>query len=95
MACPIFRDYINALNQRWVRALVLYDTAQGFALSGVRADGRSTQTHSPSGSSVAIAPAVEYSWSADAGINAGGAFSAAGRNSTSYIAPQIAISLSF
>ncbi len=85
-----------ALNQRWVLALdLLYDTSPGFAVNGTRADGRWGQTRSASSSSFAIAPAVEYSWSADAGIIAGVAFSAAGRNSASYVAPQIAISLSF
>jgi len=85
-----------ALSQRWVLALdLLYDTAQGFALNGARADGIRLQTRSPSSASFAIAPAVEYSWSADAGIIAGVAFSAAGRNSASFVAPQIAISLSF
>jgi hypothetical protein len=83
-------------NQRWVLALdLLYDTAQGFALDGTRADGSRSQTRSPTSSSFAIAPAIEYSWSADAGIIVGVALSAAGRNSASFIAPQIAISLSF
>lgn len=85
-----------ALTQRWVLALdLLYDTAQGFALDSASADGRRAQTRSPASSSFAIAPAVEYSWSADAGIIFGVAFSAAGRNSASFVAPQIAISLSF
>jgi hypothetical protein len=85
-----------ALNQRWVLALdLLYDTAQGFALHGTRANGSLAQTRSPASSSFAIAPAIEYSWSADAGIIAGVAFSAAGRNAASFIAPQVAISLSF
>lgn len=84
------------LTQRWVLALdLLYDKATGFALDGSRGDGSRVQSRAPSTSSFAIAPAIEYSWSANAGIIAGVAFSKAGRNTASFIAPQIAISLAF
>jgi hypothetical protein len=45
--------------------------------------------------SFALAPAVEYNWSANAGLIAGVEFTAAGRNTPSYVAPQLAIALSF
>lgn len=84
------------LTQRWVLALdLLYCKSAGTALDGTRSDGGRVQTRAPSSSSFAIAPAIEYSWSANAGIIAGVAFSAAGRNSASFIAPQIAVSLAF
>jgi hypothetical protein len=84
------------LTQRWVLALdLLYDKAAGFALDGTRSDGTLVQARSPSSSSFVIAPAIEYSWSANAGIIAGVAFSAAGRNTASFVAPQIAVSLAF
>ena len=84
------------LTQRWVLALdLLYDRAAGFALDGTRGNGTHVQTRAPSSSSFVIAPAIEYSWSANAGVIAGVAFSAAGRNTASFVAPQIAISLSF
>ena len=84
------------LTQRWVLALdLLYDNAAGFRLDGTRGDGTRLQQRSPSSSSFAVAPAVEYSWSANAGIIAGVAFSGAGSNTSSFIAPQIAVSLAF
>ncbi|MGB7496511.1 MAG: hypothetical protein WBR26_03835 [Candidatus Acidiferrum sp.] len=42
-----------------------------------------------------LAPAIEYNFSAHVGIIAGAEFSVAGRNTSSYIAPQIALSISF
>ena len=49
----------------------------------------------PNSSSVSVAPAVEYNWSGSRSIIAGLDFSAAGRNTPSYIAPPIALAMAF
>jgi hypothetical protein len=38
---------------------------------------------------------VEYNWSDNVGVIAGVEFSAAGRNTSSYVAPQIALAMAF
>ena len=84
------------LTQRWVLALDLVQTyANGFRLNGTDAAGNEVHTHSASSSSLGLAPAIEYNWSDSVGVIAGVELSVAGRNTASYIAPQIALSVSF
>ena len=85
-----------ALDQRWVLALDLVDTySNGFRLNGVDVTNVVVDTRGSIQSSFALAPAVEYNWSADAGLIFGVELTAAGRNTPSYIAPQIAVAMSF
>jgi hypothetical protein len=85
-----------ALDQRWVLALDLVDTYNdSFRLRGTTGSGVALRSQGTSGNSLALAPAVEYNWSADAGVICGIEFSAAGRNTPAYIAPQVAVAVSF
>ncbi len=85
-----------ALDQRWVLALDLVDTyANRFRLNGSVGASLPVPSRGPVQNSIALAPAVEYNWSADAGVIFGIEFSAAGRNTSSYIAPQVAVAWSF
>jgi hypothetical protein len=84
-----------ALNQRWVLALNLVGNhGTGFQLRGTGTGGL-VNVSGPNSSSVSVAPAVEYNWSGNIGVIAGVEISAAGRNTPSYIAPQIALSMAF
>ena len=84
-----------ALDQRWVLAFdVVQNFANGLHLQGANA-GNVTNTHGASSAALAVAPAVEYNFSDSIGIIAGVEFSVAGRNTPSYVAPQIALSTSF
>ncbi len=51
--------------------------------------------HSASSTNLGLAPAIESNWSDSAGLIAGAELSVAGRNTASYIAPQVALSISF
>jgi hypothetical protein len=84
------------LNQRWVLALDLVQNyAAGFRLNGTNIVGNGANANSGSSTSIALAPAVEYNFSSHLGLIVGVEFSAAGRNTASYIAPQIALSMTF
>jgi len=84
-----------ALDQRWVLAFDLVQNfANGLHLQGTNA-GNATNAHGTSSAALAIAPAIEYNWSDSIGIIAGVEYSVAGRNTPSYVAPQIALSTSF
>jgi hypothetical protein len=84
------------LDQRWVLALDLVQNyADGFVLNGASAVGGAVHASGGSSTSFALAPAIEYNWSGNLGIIAGVEFSIAGRNSSSYIAPQVAVSMAF
>ena len=85
-----------AIDQRWVLAIdVVQNYAARYRLTGVDPTGAAISTHGLNRSTTALAPAVEYNWSANAGLIAGVEVSVAGRNSSSYVAPQIALALSF
>jgi hypothetical protein len=85
-----------ALDQRWVLALDLVgNNAAGFNLHGTQASGSVVHVSGTTSSSVSFAPAVEYNWSGNIGVIAGIEFSAAGRNTSSYVAPQIALAMAF
>ena len=85
-----------ALDQRWVLA---FDFVQNFAngthVYGSEASGNIINTRSASSARTALAPAIEYNFSDNLGIIAGAEFSVAGRNTSSYVAPQIALTTSF
>lgn len=85
-----------AFNQSWVLA---FDFVQSYAapyrLNGIDGPGGRIITRGRPEASSAVAPAVEYNWSAKAGIIAGIEFTATGRNTPSYVAPQIAVAFSF
>lgn len=84
------------LNQRCVLALdLLQGYANGLRLNGTDAAGAPVNTRAGSSTTVSIAPAIEYNWSGRLGIIGGVEFSAAGRNSTSYVSPQLALSMAF
>jgi hypothetical protein len=83
------------LDQRWVLAFdVVQNFANGLHLQGTNG-GIVTNTHGTSSAALAVAPAIEYNFSDNLGIIAGVEFSVAGRNTPSYVAPQIALSTSF
>ncbi len=85
-----------SLSRRVVLALdVAENYSEGFEVNGVDAQGVFVRTNGASSSSLGIAPAIEYSWSGKIGVIAGVEFSAAGRNSLAYVAPQIALSMAF
>ena len=85
-----------ALDQRWVIALDLVRSdAGGSRLTGVDAGGTVRRTTGRRASRTTLAPALEYNWSARAGLIAGVELSVAGRNTPSYVAPQIAVALAF
>ena len=85
-----------ALDQRWVLALdVLENDANATRVSGHYGGGVPVALAGIYSTSLAVAPAVEYNWSNRIGIIAGVEFTADGRNSASYFAPQIALSTSF
>jgi len=85
-----------AIDQRWVLAIDFVDTyANGYRAKGFDATQTFVQIQGPIQNSFAIAPAIEYNWSANAGLIFGLEFSAAGRNTASYVAPQIALAVSF
>ncbi len=85
-----------AIDQRWVLALDLVDTySNGFRLKGSYGGSLVVRTHGLVQNSIALAPAVEYNWSANAGLIFGIEFSVAGRNTSSYVAPQLAVAWSF
>jgi hypothetical protein len=84
------------LDQRWVLAFdVVGNRTQGFDLHGTEGNGSSAHVAGSTSSSVALAPAIEYNWSGNIGVIAGIELSAAGRNTASYVAPQIALSMAF
>lgn len=85
-----------AIDQRWVLAIdVVQNYAARYRLTGVDMTGNAVAAHGLNRSTTALAPAVEYNWSANAGIIFGAEVSVAGRNSASYVAPQIALAVSF
>lgn len=85
-----------AIDQRWVLAIdVVQNYAAPWRLSGIDGDGGLVHIRGSVQHSTALAPAVEYNWSANAGVIAGIEFTAGGRNTPSYFAPQIAVAVSF
>lgn len=85
-----------AIDQRWVLALDMVDTyGAPYRLKGFDATRTYVDLNGATQNGFALAPAVEYNWSANAGLIAGVEFTAAGRNTPSYVAPQLAIALSF
>ncbi|QYE33602.1 transporter (plasmid) [Polymorphobacter megasporae] len=85
-----------ALNQRWVFAAdVVEDYADGARLLGTDGGGGFVSTSRMRRYTTSIAPAVEYNWSANVGLIVGVDFTLAGRNSASYVAPQVAFAFSF
>jgi hypothetical protein len=84
------------LDQRWVLAIdVVRNNAKGFLLTGLDAAGDSQFARSLNSSNLVLASAVEYNWSGHLGVIAGVEYSAAGRNASSFYAPQVALSMSF
>ena len=85
-----------AINQRWLLATdIVYSYADGSRVRGRDASGANVNFSSGSSANWSFAPAVEYNWSWQYGIIAGVQFSFAGRNSSSYVAPQIAWNMVF
>ncbi len=85
-----------ALDRNWVFAIdLVQNLARGYRLEGVDGGGNSVETTGLNQSSTALAPAIEYNWSGNAGLVAGVEFTAAGHNTASYVAPQVAVAISF
>lgn len=84
------------LSQRWVLTL---DLVQNYAdttlVSGAIGSAAVTTSKNPADIAFSVAPAVEYNFSGSVGLIVGVQFSVAGRNTGSYVAPQIALSASF
>ena len=84
------------LTQRWLLATdIVYTYADGSRVRGTDAGGDNVNFSSGSSKSWSFAPAVEYNWSPLYGIIAGVQFSFAGHNTSSYVAPQIALNMVF
>ncbi|WP_216849836.1 hypothetical protein [Acidisoma sp. L85] len=84
------------LSQRWVLALdLVQDYANTTLVSGAIGAAAVTTLKSPASIAISVAPAVEYNFSGNVGMIAGVQLSVAGRNTASYVAPQIALSASF
>jgi hypothetical protein len=84
------------LNQRWVLALDLVQTyADTTSVTGAIGPAAFATARNPSSIAFSLAPAVEYNLSGNVGLIAGVQLSVAGRNTSSYVAPQIALSASF
>lgn len=69
--------------------------ADGTHLTGANAAGDFVNSHAGSSVGFALAPAIEYNFTTNVGLIAGIEFSVAGRNTSSYIAPQIALTIAF
>jgi hypothetical protein len=85
-----------SLTRSWVLALdVVYQYSANSEVRGVLAGGGALHADSGSAYSVQFAPAVEYSWSARAGVIFGVRIIALGRNITTTVTPAAAINLVF
>jgi hypothetical protein len=85
-----------SLTQRWVLAFDLIQKfAHGGRLVGLDAMGNAVNSQQSGSARTGIAPAVEYNFSSHVGMIAGVEMSVAGRSTSSYVAPQIAVSASF
>ena len=85
-----------ALTQRWVLAADIFRSyADGAGVSGANVNGSLFSTHPGSSGSWAVAPAVEYNWSPRFGVIGGVQLNFAGHNTSSYVAPQIALNMVF
>jgi hypothetical protein len=84
------------LTQRWVIAFdIVQKFAHGSRIEGADALGNSVNTKQFGSARTGIAPAVEYNFSSHVGLIGGVELSVLGRNMSSYVAPQIALSASF
>jgi hypothetical protein len=85
-----------AFTQRWVLAFDVHQKfSRGARLNGVDVSGTSVNTTGALSRHASVAPAMEYNFSGRMGLIAGVEFSIAGRSSSSYVAPQIALSMVF
>jgi hypothetical protein len=92
-----------SVTQRWVASLdVVFETAGSTRITGTQPQGQIdgltlTPIQSASGSSrsLGLAPAVEYNWSANAGVIIGAKFIAAGHNTAAAVIPIAAVNLVF
>jgi hypothetical protein len=85
-----------AFDQRWVVAMdLVYKSVHGSKLDGINPGTGSVQSTGRQTSTTSFAPALEYNLSGRLGIIAGVDFAVAGRNSASYYAPQVAVSMTF
>jgi hypothetical protein len=83
-----------SVTQRWVASLdVVFETAGSTQITGTQP--LPIQSGSGSSRSLGLAPAVEYNWSANAGVIVGAKFVAAGRNTAAAVIPIAAINLVF
>jgi hypothetical protein len=84
------------LTQQWVLALDLVQNySNASSVTGAIGSASFATINSPSSSAFSLAPALEYNFNANVGLIAGVQFSVAGRNASSYVAPQIALSMTF
>ena len=85
-----------AINQRWLLATdIVYSYADGSRVRGEDAFGGNVNFSSGSSKNWSFAPAVEYNWSWQYGVIAGVQYTLAGHNTSSYVAPQIALNMVF
>jgi hypothetical protein len=86
-----------SVTRSWVLALdFLYQHNANTRLAGsVPGSPGETRSDSGSGYQLGLAPAVEYNWSARAGVLLGVRIFGAGRNSTASVTPAVALNLVF
>ncbi|MEO7066973.1 MAG: hypothetical protein ABI114_08720 [Rhodanobacter sp.] len=64
-------------------------------MNGIDADGVLVSSRLVSTPTTVVAPAVGYNWPGSVGAVAGVVFTSAGRNTGTYVAPQIALAMAF
>jgi len=90
-----------SITREWVAAIdLLRETGHGTLVIGRYPEPDGTgragfRTESGPYHSAALVPAVEYCWSADAGVIVGAKFSVGGSNTTAALIPIVGINLSF
>jgi hypothetical protein len=83
-------------DQHWVGVLGLaQNLSAGFTLNGTDRMDNAVHVRGPNSATSSVLPAFEYNWSGSLGVIAGARITVAGRNSDSYVAPQVAVSMSF
>ena len=84
-----------SIDRHWVLAMdVAFNRASAGRLTGT-SQGQAYNRQNPYTRVYSVAPAVEYNFNGNIGVIAGVEFSVAGRNTSAYTTPQVAINMVF
>ncbi|SFW26584.1 transporter [Luteibacter sp. UNCMF366Tsu5.1] len=84
------------LNPRWVLVgEAIWNRAGAIDLVGTSAEGSHVARRLKPNQDFSLAPAVEYHFTPNTGLIAGVQFTVAGRNTSDYVAPQVALNMVF